>query len=61
MPDVNYVTYGCSPARKTPRNITILELDTEENIVTVITQDRVIDDSLKRQIQNQTCRLFLQN
>ena len=28
MPDVNYVTYGCSPARKTPRNITILELDT---------------------------------
>ena len=34
----------------------------EENIVAVITQDRVIDDNLKRQIKNQTlctCRLFL--
>ena len=37
-------------------------LTLEENIVTVITQDRVIDDNLKRQIKNQTlctCRLFL--
>ena len=34
----------------------------EENIVAVITQDRVIDDDLKRQIKNRilyTCRLFL--
>ena len=34
----------------------------EENIVAVITQDRVIDENLKRQIKNQalcTCRLFL--
>ena len=34
----------------------------EENIVAVITQDRVIDDNLKRQIKNETlcnCRLFL--
>ena len=34
----------------------------EENIVAVITQDRVIDDNFKRQIKNQTlctCRLFL--
>ena len=34
----------------------------EENIVAVITQDRVMDDNLKRQIKNQTlctCRLFL--
>ena len=37
-------------------------LTLEENIVAVITQDRVIDDNLKRQIKNQTlcsCRLFL--
>ena len=36
-------------------------LTLEENIVAVITQDRVIDNSLKRQIKNQTlctCRLF---
>ena len=33
-----------------------------KNIVAVITQDRVTDDNLKRQIKNQTlytCRLFL--
>ena len=33
-----------------------------KNIVAVITQDRVIDDNLKRQIKNRTlytCRLFL--
>ena len=36
-------------------------LTLEENIAAVITQDRVIDNSLKRQIKNQTlrtCRLF---
>ena len=34
----------------------------EKNIIAIITQDRVIDDNLKRQIKNQTlctCRLFL--
>ena len=34
----------------------------EENIVAVITHDRVIDDNLKRKIKTQplcTCRLFL--
>ena len=36
-------------------------LTMEEKIVVVITQDRVVDDNLKKQIQNQTCRLFLQN
>ena len=33
----------------------------DENIAAAITQDRVIDDNLKRQIKNQTlctCRLF---
>ena len=37
-------------------------LTLEENIVAVITQDRMIDDNLKKQIKNQTlctCRLFL--
>ena len=37
-------------------------LTLEENIVGVITQERVIDDSLKMQIKNRTlctCRLFL--
>ena len=61
---VNYVIYGCSPARETPgvspyRNFTL-----EENIVAVITQDRVVDDNLTRQIEKQsmcTCRLFLLN
>ena len=34
----------------------------EENIVAVITHDRVIDDNLKRKVKTQplcTCRLFL--
>ena len=33
-----------------------------KNIVAIITQDRVIDENLKRQIKNRTlytCRLFL--
>ena len=37
-------------------------LTLEEYIVAVITQDRMIDDNLKRQIKNKTlctCRLFL--
>ena len=36
-------------------------LTLEENIGAVITQDRVTDDNLKKQIKNQTlytCRLF---
>ena len=61
---VNYVTYGCSPARTTPGVSLYWSLTLEENIVAVITQDRVMDDNLKRQIKNQTlrtCRLFLLN
>ena len=60
--DVNYVIYGCSSARKTPRVSLYRSLTLDENIVAVITQDRVIDKNLKRQIKNQTlrtCRLFL--
>ena len=62
MPGVNYVIYGCSSARTTPGVSLYRSLTLEENIVAVITQDRVIDDNLKRQIKNQTlctCRLFL--
>ena len=53
---VNYVTYGCSSARTTSGVITIPEHNTGKNIVAVavINQDRVIDGSLKRQIENQT-------
>ena len=62
MLNVNYVIYGWSSARLTPGVSLYRSLTLEENIVAVITQDRVIDDNLKRQIKNQTlrtCRLFL--
>ena len=61
MPGVNYVIYGCSSARTTPGVSLYRSLTLEENIVAVITQDRVIDNNLKRQIKNQTLctyRLF---
>ena len=62
MLGVNYAIYGCSYARTTPGVSIYRSLTLEENIVEVITQDRVIDDNLKRQIKNQhlcTYRLFL--
>ena len=62
MPGVNYVIYDCSSARTTPGVSLYQSLTFEENIVAVITQDKVIDDNLKRQIKNRTlctCRLFL--
>ena len=62
MAGLHYVIYGCSSARTTPRVSMYWSLTLEENIVAVITKDRVIDDNLKRQIKNQTlctCRLFL--
>ena len=62
MPGVNYVIYGCSSARLTPGVSLYQSLTLEENIVAFITQNRVIDDNLKKQIKNQTlctCRLFL--
>ena len=63
MPVVNYVINGCSSARTTP-GVSLYRscLTLEENIVAVITQDKVTDDNLKRQIKKQTlctCRLFL--
>ena len=62
MSGVNYVIYGCSSARTTPGVSLYRSLTLEENIVAVITQDRVIDDNLKGQIKNRTLctiRLFL--
>ena len=62
MPGVNYVIYGCSSARTTPGVSLYWSFTLEENIIAVITQDRVIDDNLKRQIKHQTLctyRLFL--
>ena len=60
IPGVNYVIYGCSSARTTPEVSLYRSLKLEENIVAVITQDRVIDDNLKRQIKNQTlCTIWL--
>ena len=61
-PGVNSVLYGCSSERTTSGVSLYRSLTLEENIVAVITQDRVIDDNFKRQIKNQTlctCRLFL--
>ena len=62
MPGVNYVIYGCSSTRTTPGVSLYRSLTLEENIVAVITQDREIEDNLKRQIKNQTLctyRLFI--
>ena len=64
MPGVNYLMYACSSARTTPGVSLYRSLTLEENIVAVITQDRVIDGNLKKEIKNQTlctCRLFPAN
>ena len=64
MPGVNYVIYGCSSAGTTPGVSLYRSLILEENIVAVITHDRVIYDNLKRQIKTETlctCRLFVLN
>ena len=44
MPSINYVIYGCSSARTTPGVSLYRSLTLEEDIVAVITQDRVIED-----------------
>ena len=59
---VNYVIYCRSSVKLTPGVSLYQSLTMKENIVAVITQDRVIDDNLIKQIKNQTlctCRLFL--
>ena len=62
IPSVNSVIYGCSSARSTPGVSLYQSLTLEENIIAVITQDRVNDENLKRHTKNRTlctCRLFL--
>ena len=62
MPGVNYVIYGFPFPRTTPGVSLYKSLTLEENVVAGITQDKVMDDNLKRQIKNQTLctsRLFL--
>ena len=62
MLGINYAMYGCSSARLIPRVSLYQNLRLKENILAVITQDRVIDVNLRKQIKNQTlctCRLFL--
>ena len=48
MAVVNYLMYGCYSARTTPGVSLYQSLALEGNIVAVIVQDRVIDNSLKR-------------
>ena len=48
MLGVNYVIYGCFSARTTPGVLLYRSLTLGENIVAVITQDKVIDDNLNR-------------
>ena len=48
MPGINYVIYACSSTRTTPGVSLYQRFTVEENIVPVVTQDRVIDDNLKR-------------
>ena len=55
MPGVNYVIYGCSSAR-TPRVSPHRSLTLEENMVAVVTQDRVIDDNFNRKLKT---KLFI--
>ena len=62
MLGVKYVIYGSSSARTTQGVALYQILTLEENIVVVVTQDRVIDENLKRQVKNQTVctsRIFL--
>ena len=63
-PAVNYAIYGCAYTRTTPGVSLYRSIKLEENIVAAITQDRMIDDNLKRQIKNQhlgSYRLFPAN
>ena len=60
MLGVNYAIYGCSSSRANPgvsiyRSLTLEEVIT--CIVAVITQDRVIDGNLKKQIKSELCIL----
>ena len=58
---VSYVS-SCSSARGAPGVSLYRSLTLRKTIVAVITEDKVIDGNLKKQIKNRTlytCRLFL--
>ena len=58
MPGVNYVIYGCSSARTTPGISLYRNLTLEENIVAVITQDKVIQMPIwKGKLKTELCVL----
>ena len=62
MPGVNYVIYGFSSrnnARTTPGVSLYRSFTLGANIIAAITQDRVIDDNLKRQLKNPTLRTII--
>ena len=48
MPGLNYVIYGCSFAKTTPGVSLHWSFTLEENIIAVITQDRVVDDNFEK-------------
>ena len=57
MPGANYVRHGCFSARTTPRVSLHWSLTLEENIIAVITQDKVIDDIWKGKFKYELCVL----
>ena len=57
MPGVNYVIYGCYSARTTPGASRYWSLSLEENIVAVITQDRVMITIWKSKLKTKPCVL----
>ena len=58
MSSVSYVTYSCSSASTAPGVWLYWSLTLEENIVAVITQDRVIDDNFgKGKLKTELCVL----
>ena len=52
-----YVIYGFFSARTTPGVSLYWSFTLDENIIAVITQDRVTDDNLKTQIKTELCVL----
>ena len=54
MPSVNYIIYGCFSLRTSPGVSLYRSLTLKENIIAVITQDRVIGDNSEMQIENRT-------
>ena len=57
MPGVNYVMYDCSSAKTAPGVSLYRCLTLEENIVVVVTQDRVIDENFKSKLKTELCVL----